>query len=177
MEQQLIEAKDDLSRVESDLWAQQVSFQERSGVAELSRMVSHSHSHTAIKDRRIQGLSSAVPCANDFWVFPHSETFYFTSGLSIRCECISHPISPIASSTSAVAGPRVDQLIDVVTQWMMVMKKGNLGELSCTSISSQSLQMLPILEGQFLSSAVQARHVRRRFGISVEYGSCAWTYL
>ena len=56
------------------------------------------------------------------------------------------------------------------------MKKGNLGrkmslmkELSCTSISSQSLQMLPILEGQFLSSAVQARHVRRRFGISAEY--------
>ena len=58
-----------LSRVESDLWAQQVSFQERSGVAALSRMVSHSHSHTAIKDRRIQGLSSAAPCANDFWVF------------------------------------------------------------------------------------------------------------
>ena len=150
MERQLIEAKAELSRVEAELSSQQLTFQEINAALQecqssnnaLTFQLNQTRVESQIKDREIQRLRSAAPCASTSgsppkppkssaapvgsvpgsseasWVHlessdPPPERKVFSGTF------VPPPVSSCqvpSQPTSPVSDPRVDQLIEVVQQ-------------------------------------------------------------
>ena len=149
MERQLIEAKAGLSRVEAGLSSQQLTFQEISAALQerqssnnaLTFQLNQTRVESQIKDREIQRLRSAAPCASTSGspkppkssAWPIGSVPGSSEASWVHLESPDPPLErevfsgtfvppPLSSCqvpsqpTSPVSDPRVDQLIEVVQQ-------------------------------------------------------------
>eukprot|EP00439_Symbiodinium_sp_Y106_P079843 s273_g18.t1 len=132
MERQLIEAKAELSRVGAELSSQQLTFQEINAALQecqssnnaLMFQLNQTRVESQIKDREIQRLRSAAPCASTSGSPPKppksQPRLLVFSGTFVPPPVSSCQVP--SQSTSPVSDPRVDQLIEMVQQ--MVQQVG-----------------------------------------------------